>query len=200
MASKLKLPKLANTPDKLTTVPQLRKVAKLGDAIGSAAQTVLNVNTALTTDDPMYAGLERMKANVDHRIPLSTAAVRVLETQRIGKPVAEGALVFPAPRGGVVSDMVLTAFLRDQKAPSDVKGRVATAHGFRSSFRDWASENGYPRDLAEMALAHVISNETEAAYHRTDLLEQRRPMMAVWAAYIHGEELESNVVQLQNRA
>lgn len=58
------------------------------------------------------------------------------------------------------------------------------AHGFRSSFRDWASENGYPRDLAERALAHTVKNQVEAAYHRTDLLEQRRPMMEDWAKFL----------------
>ena len=82
--------------------------------------------------------------------------------------------------------MVLTGFLRDQKAPSSDKGRVATAHGFRSSFRDWASEHGYPRDLAERALAHTIQNQAEAAYHRTDLLEQRRAMMEAWAHHVGG--------------
>jgi integrase len=80
--------------------------------------------------------------------------------------------------------MVLTKFLRDQKAPSSEKGRVATAHGFRSSFRDWASEKGYARDLAERALAHTIQNQAEAAYHRTDLLEQRRAMMDAWGQHI----------------
>jgi integrase len=123
----------------------------------------------------------RMKARVVHRVPLSSRAVEILQSQRETYPEAE--LVFPAPRGSVLSDMVLTKFLRDHNAPSGEKGRVATAHGFRSSFRDWASENGYPRDLAERALAHTISNQAEAAYHRTDLLEQRRAMMESWTTY-----------------
>jgi integrase len=67
--------------------------------------------------------------------------------------------------------------------PTDVDGRIATAHRFRPSFRDWASENGYPRDLAERALSHIIKNSSEAAYHCTDLLEQRRPMMLEWERY-----------------
>lgn len=66
---------------------------------------------------------------------------------------------------------------------SETPERHATAHGFRSSFRDWCSEKGYPRDLAERALAHTITNKVEAAYHRTDLLEQRRPMMIEWEKY-----------------
>ncbi|EHL3675336.1 hypothetical protein KDN00_005207, partial [Escherichia coli] len=74
--------------------------------------------------------------------------------------------------------------LRKKKAVSDIPGRVATAHGFRSTFRDWCSEQGYSRDLAERALAHTLKNKVEAAYHRTDLLEQRVPMMQAWADYV----------------
>lgn len=70
------------------------------------------------------------------------------------------------------------------KAHSDSPGRFATAHGFRSSFRDWCSENGYSRDLAERSLAHTIKDKVEAAYHRTDLLEQRRPLMDAWDAFV----------------
>jgi integrase len=120
----------------------------------------------------------RMKAKVAHRVPLSDRAVEILNIQRATYPGSD--IVFPALRGGVLSDMALTKYLRDNKAPSSEPGRTATAHGFRSSFRDWASENGYPRDVAERALSHTIRNETEAAYHRTDLLEQRREMMQAW--------------------
>ncbi len=80
--------------------------------------------------------------------------------------------------------MVLTSFLRKKKAVSDIPGRVATAHGFRSTFRDWCSEQGIRVDLAERALAHTLKNKVEAAYHRTDLLEQRVPMMQAWADYV----------------
>lgn len=125
---------------------------------------------------------ERMKARVVHRVPLSTRVVEILEAQRELHPDAD--LVFPARRGGVLSDMVLTKLLRDHRAASSDKQRTATAHGFRSSFRDWASEHGYARDLAERALAHTISNQAEAAYHRTDLLEQRRAMMQAWAVHV----------------
>ena len=86
--------------------------------------------------------------------------------------------------------MTLTKFLRERKVESDTPGRHATAHGFRSSFRDWASENGYPRDLAERGLAHTISNATEAAYHRTDLLEQRRQMMMDWEGFLIGRSMD----------
>ncbi len=92
----------------------------------------------------------------------------------------------------MLSDMTLTALLRRAKAVSDAPGRVATAHGFRSSFRDWASEYGYSRDLAERALAHAVEDDTEAAYHRTDL-NLRRPMMQAWADFVGGRRQESKV-------
>ncbi|MDA7777540.1 tyrosine-type recombinase/integrase [Rhodobacteraceae bacterium] len=125
----------------------------------------------------------RMKTKVIHRMPLSEPVIVLLEKRR-QKPSKRG-LVFPSPRAGnVLTDMAMTSFLRKHKAISDVAGRVATAHGFRSSFRDWASENGYSQHLAERALAHTVKNAVEAAYHRTDLLEQRRPMMNDWANFI----------------
>ena len=124
----------------------------------------------------------RMKAKVAHRVPLSQSALEILSAQREQHP--ESDLVFPSVRGLVLSDMVLTKFLRDHKVSSSEPGRIATAHGFRSSFRDWASENSYSRDLAERALAHTVKNQVEAAYHRTDLLEQRRTMMEAWARHV----------------
>ena len=152
----------------------------------------------------------RMKANADHRIPLNAYLRSVFKTlkehsvnatedleksasaksvqkrikkEKIAADKCNKNLVFKSRNETPVSDMALTKFLRDWEIASDTPGRFATAHGFRSSFRDWASENGYPRDLAEKALAHRIKNAVEAAYHRTDLLEQRRDMMNAWADY-----------------
>jgi integrase len=93
------------------------------------------------------------------------------------------ALVFTSRRGTALSDMTLTKILRDAAIASDTAGRTATVHSFRSSFRDWASEHAYPRDLAERVLAHTIKDATEAADHRTDLLDQRRGMMEAWAKW-----------------
>lgn len=124
----------------------------------------------------------RMKMKELHRVALSDRAVAIIEYLK--EHAQHEDLVFPAPRGKVLSDMTLTALLRRVDARSDTPGRLATAHGFRSSFRDWASENGYARDLAERALAHAVANKVEAAYHRTDLLEQRRPMMQAWADHV----------------
>ncbi len=123
----------------------------------------------------------RMKAKQIHRVPLSEQAQALLKAQ-VGH---HKELVFPSVQArAILSDMTLTALLRRAKAASDTEGRVATAHGFRSSFRDWSSEKGYARDLAERALAHTVKNQVEAAYHRTDLLEQRRPMMQAWADFV----------------
>jgi len=127
---------------------------------------------------------ERMKAKEPHRVPLPKMAVALLKALK--KQQRHETLVFPSPREKVLSDMTLTALLRRVKAESDTPGREATAHGFRSSFRDWASEQGYARDLAERALAHTVANKVEAAYHRTDLLDQRRPMLEAWAKHVLG--------------
>ena len=127
---------------------------------------------------------DRMKTQVIHRIPLSLQAMAVLDKVR----GLHGEWVFPSPRKQVpLTDMALTTLLRRVEAQSTTLGRLATAHGFRSTFRDWCSEQGYPRDLAERALAHLIQNKVEAAYHRTDLLDQRRPMMDAWAEFVAGD-------------
>ena len=140
----------------------------------------------------------RMKAKVEHRVPLSVRAVEILTEQQA--KADHPTLVFPTVRGKVPSDMILTKFLRDHKIMSSEAGRTATAHGFRSSFRNWASENGYPRDCAERALAHTILNQVEAAYHTTDLLDQRREMMETWSQYVCGtEDYDNKVVHLNRR-
>jgi len=139
----------------------------------------------------------RMKAKQPHRAPLSEQSLRLLKRQ-------EGhhdELVFPSVQArSVMSDMTLTALLRRAQALSDTPGRIATAHGFRSSFRDWCSEQGYARDLAERALAHTVKDKVEAAYHRTDLLEQRRPMMQAWADFVQPTAMKRKKDALQNDA
>ena len=141
---------------------------------------------------------ERMKAKTSHRVPLSARAVEILQAQQEKSEHAD--LVFPTIRGKVPSDMILTKFLRDHKVQSSEPGRTATAHGFRSSFRNWASENSYPRDYAERALAHTVRNQVEAAYHTTDLLDQRRDMMESWSQYVCGTVDHGNKVVHLNRA
>lgn len=124
---------------------------------------------------------ERMKTFKEHRVPLSSEAVRILRKQKQCKP---SDFVFPGARHGrPLSDMSLTAVLRRMN-----RGDL-TAHGFRSTFRDWASEETHhPHAVAEMALAHSIGNAVEAAYRRGDLLEKRRTLMEDWATYLFPPE------------
>jgi len=127
----------------------------------------------------------RMKAEREHIVPLSRAVLKLLKEQpREDKQP----LVFPALRGGMLSDMALTAVTRRMEVN-------AVPHGFRSTFRDWCAETtNYPRDAAEMALAHAIGDKVEAAYRRGDLFGKRRHMMEDWAKFCARTESESSVV------
>jgi integrase len=117
---------------------------------------------------------ERMKGKKEHRVPLSPAALALAKSM---PKMAKSNYVFAAPRGGVLSDMTLTAVVRRLEAP-------AVPHGFRSTFRDWASETtNYPNHVAEMALAHFIGDKVEAAYRRGDLFKKRTRMMNDWATF-----------------
>lgn len=134
---------------------------------------------------------DRMKAGKEHRVPLSEDAVTILRAL----PRLEGQeFVFASPRGGKLSDMSLTAVLRRMEVP-------ATVHGFRSTFRDWAAEaTNYPRDAAEMALAHTVGDKVEAAYRRGDLFEKRRRMMDDWAKFCRQAPITADVVPIRTQA
>ena len=125
----------------------------------------------------------RMKANREHRVPLSQQALDVLEQAR---SLDDGSgLVFPSTKGTPLSDMTLTKILRY----TGLADR-ATAHGFRTSFKTWCMETtNTPWAVGEAALAHTIGNSTEAAYARSDLFERRRTLMQEWAAYVTGATL-----------
>jgi integrase len=119
---------------------------------------------------------ERMKARKEHRVPLSDAAIAVLETMQ---EVRQGDFVFAGSRSGrPLSDRALLMLLRRMGYDA------VTSHGFRSTFRDWAADTtNYPNHVVEMALAHTIRNPVEAAYRRGDLFEKRRKLMDSWAAF-----------------
>ena len=118
---------------------------------------------------------ERMKAGKEHRVSLSDTAIKLLESLL---RYAGTDLIFPAPMGGVMSDMTLTAVLRRME-----RGEL-TQHGFRSTFRDWAGETtSYPREVIEHALAHQLKDKAEAAYQRGDLFIKRKGLMEAWARY-----------------
>jgi integrase len=121
---------------------------------------------------------ERMKAGREHRVPLSDAAMGVLES--VHESAADGqSYVFQGARPGrSLSQMALLMLLRRMH-----RGDI-TAHGFRSTFRDWAAEcTSFSGEVAEMALAHAVSDAVEAAYRRGDLFEKRRKLMQAWAEY-----------------
>ena len=119
---------------------------------------------------------ERMKAGREHRVPLPPRALEVLDeaAARLGGDD----LVFPSPTGKVANHSPMATLLRELKVG-------AVPHGFRSSFRDWAAEcTDAPREVCELALAHVNNDRVEAAYRRSDLFDRRRELMHAWAAYI----------------
>lgn len=132
---------------------------------------------------------ERMKMDREHRVPLSKAAVALLKSV----PRIDGTdLLFPGTKGQL-SDMTLTAVLRRMN-----RGDL-TAHGFRSTFRDWTAETtNYPREVAEMALAHAVGDKVEAAYRRGDLFNKRRRMMDDWAKYCRtASQTSANVLPMK---
>lgn len=136
---------------------------------------------------------ERMKADKEHRVPLSQEAITLLES--IKQYTQPQDFIFPAPRGGgMLSDMSLTALIKrmhEQKIKENGLGyidskqnRVITTHGFRSTFRDWsADKTDYPREVCEHVLAHKLPDEVEAAYLRGAYLEKRKGLMNDWANF-----------------
>jgi integrase len=114
----------------------------------------------------------RMKAEREHRVPLSDRAVAILN----GLP-RTGDLVFPGARGGTLGGLAMWNLLRELRPD-------ATVHGMRSSFRDWAAEaTNHPNHVVEMALAHAIGDDVEKAYRRGDLFDKRRRLMDAWAQF-----------------
>jgi integrase len=148
----------------------------------------------------------RMKNGKPHRVPLTPEAVALLEAL----PRLDGSpYVFFAPRGGMLSDMTLSAVMRRMQEAEEKAGRPgyldpmskrpAVPHGLRSTFRQWAAERGFARDMAELALAHWQGDEVERAYQRSDMLEQRRSMAAAWAAFLRGQGAQAaNVVAMHS--
>ena len=134
---------------------------------------------------------DRMKAGKEHKVPLCPRAVALLRSL---PRLAGCEFVFFAQRGGALSDMTLSAVMRRMKVD-------AVPHGFRSTFRDWCSEHtNYPREVAEMALAHAITDKVEAAYRRGSLFAKRTKLMAEWARFIDSPATGGDVVPLHKAA
>ncbi|WP_180168601.1 site-specific integrase [Acinetobacter sp. YH01003] len=136
---------------------------------------------------------ERMKADKEHRVPLSQEALEILHTIHFNPKASD--FIFPSPRNdGMLSDMSLTTLIKrmhEQKLKENGLGyidpkqyRVITTHGFRSTFRDWsADKTDYPREVCEHVLAHKLPDEVEAAYLRGAYLEKRKGLMNDWAKF-----------------
>lgn len=157
--------------------------ARTSETIG-ARRSEFNVR-----DDFWTVPAERMKAGKEHRVPLSNRAHELIATQA----AADDDFVFPGGRPGQpLSNMAMLKLL-ERMGRDDL-----TVHGFRSTFRDWASERtNFSGDVVEMALAHAIESKTEAAYRRGDLFGKRRDLMDAWAAFCNGATVSSTVVQLK---
>jgi integrase len=127
---------------------------------------------------------ERMKGGREHRVPLSAAAIAILDRM---SPTHEEFIFGNEPGRGLGKGALA----------KQLKGWSGTVHGFRSSFRDWAAERtSFPHEVVEAALAHAIEDRTEAAYRRTDLLHKRRRLMEAWATFCTAPEQKANVASL----
>ncbi|HSF93884.1 MAG TPA: integrase arm-type DNA-binding domain-containing protein [Thermohalobaculum sp.] len=180
-----------------------RFLPELGDSIAAQALHFLILTAARTGevigarwseidyDERLWTiPAERMKAQREHRVPLTEEALAVLERVRGLDPD----FVFPGQRRGKgLSNMAMTQLMR-RLGRGDV-----TVHGFRSSFRDWAEEKGgLPREIAELSLAHEVGNATERAYRRSDLLGKHRTLMERWARFCC--PASADVIQIGGRA
>jgi integrase len=175
--------------------------ARTGEAMG-ARWGELNLS-----DKVWVVPGDRMKAGKEHRVPLSDRAIEILsemmpasDAENTGEPVSQAGsisrqFVFPGNKTGLpLSGMAFLMLLR-RMGRGDL-----TAHGFRSSFRNWAAERtSFPAEVAEMALAHVVASKVEAAYRRGDLFEKRRRLMDAWAEFCTAAPAEQGkVVSLRN--
>jgi integrase len=161
--------------------------ARTGEVIGARWEEI-------SLADKLWAiPAERMKAGREHRVPLSARAIAILEDLA---QVREGEFVFPGGRHGrPISNMAMLMTLR-RMGRGDL-----TAHGFRSSFRDWAAERTtFPAEVAEMALAHTVSDKVEAAYRRGDLFQKRRQLAEAWAKFCAVAPAAGAVVPMRRSA
>ncbi|QDM25227.1 DUF4102 domain-containing protein [Tardiphaga sp. vice352] len=150
--------------------------ARTGEVLG-AMWTEIDLEAAL-----WIIPAERMKAGREHRVPLCDEAVAILRRMQVSK---QNGYIFPGGRRPCLSNMSLLMLLR-RMGRSNV-----TAHGFRSTFRDWAEEQTETSHaVVEMALAHSIANAVEAAYRRGDLLDKRRSLMVQWSTFTHARSNE----------
>jgi integrase len=159
-------------------------VARTGEVLGARWKEI-DLSAKIWTVPP-----DRMKARREHRVPLSKRALDILaeiSAKREGDGEETFGFVFPgAKRGAPLSNMAFLMLLRRMRRDD------LTAHGFRSTFRDWAAERTrFPAEVAEMALAHAVGDKVEAAYRRGDLFEKRRRLIEAWAAFCGASNQET---------
>jgi integrase len=193
------LPKQPKTDNHFAAMPYnevpafFRQVKQAPETVGRMALmfTILTAARSGETRGATWAEIDlgtrqwsipgkRMKAGKDHVVPLSDAAIAILERAAIfgtGKRQP----VFPGKGGKPLSDMTISKIMRDMEEPF-------TVHGFRSSFKDWAVEcTSYPDAVSEAALAHLDANKVRASYRRTDFLKMRGDLMASWSTFVANE-------------
>jgi integrase len=159
--------------------------ARTGEVLGARWSEIDSQNKTWTI--PAH----RMKAGKEHRVPISDEAVKILQALH---PLATSEFVFPGQkRGQPLSNMIMKSVL----SRAGVNPSVASVHGFRATFKTWASERGnFSRELVEMALAHINADKVEAAYLRGDMLAKRRKLMDAWAQFCCKPIATDTVVQL----
>ena len=164
---------------------QILTVARPGNALG-ARWTEFDRKSAVWT-----IASENMKGDKEHRVPLSEAALAVLERM---EKIRNGDFVFYSPGSGRPLSDAATGAVLDRMGRDDI-----VPHGFRSTFRDWAAERGYPDAVAEAALAHSVPDAVVAAYKRTTFFELRKQLMDDWAAFATSDPAKTgdNVVELR---
>jgi integrase len=165
-------------------------IARTGDTIGAKHSEIDKQEKLWTVPAARVKGKKGARKR-DHVVPLPGPALAILEDLP-----RDGDFVFPGGKEGKgLSNMAMAELLKEMGCPPE----VATVHGFRSTFKDWVSEQtSYPNELSEMAMAHTVSDKVEAAYRRGDMREKRRRLMNDWAAFCEGKTAGGdNVVPMQ---
>jgi integrase len=166
--------------------------ARTGDTIGGKHKEIDKAEKLWTVPAARMKGKKGSRRR-DHVVPLTKQALAALEAVPV-----QGDFLFPGGKADAgLSNAAMSELLKGMGYAPD----VATVHGFRSTFKDWASEQtAYQNELSEMAMAHTVADKVEAAYRRGDMRDKRRRLMADWAAYCSGKAVGgSNVVKIGGR-
>lgn len=164
-------------------------VARTANTIGATWDQIDKKDKLWKVPGPLLKG-EKGAQRRDHVVPLAGRSFALLK-----ELPSDGDFIFPGGKAGHgLSNAAMSEMLKGMGFP----GKIATVHGFRSAFKDWASDQtAYPGELTEMAMAHTINDKVEAAYRRSDMREKRRRLMEDWATYCEGKAVGGdNVVKI----